>query len=216
MGEVEPPDPWRFERKARERGCCLIAGVDEAGRGPLAGPVVAAAVVLPANFRADGVRDSKRMTALQREEAFARIIEGAVSVGVGKSGPEEIDRINILQATYSAMRQAIDSLCVEVDRVLVDGRPIPGLSICQEGIPHGDALCVSISAASIIAKVTRDRIMEELDGLYPGYGFARHKGYLTPEHLTAICRLGACAIHRRTFSPISEEVNPSCRQESLF
>jgi len=209
-------DHWSFERRARERGYCTIAGVDEAGRGPLAGPVVAAAVILPAEFDTTGIRDSKKLRPLQRDDAYERILCEAIAVGTGMCGPEEIDRINILQATYVAMRQAIVGLAVQTDCVLVDGRAIPSLHIAQEGIPHGDALSVSIAAASIIAKVTRDRLMQEMDERYPEYGFARHKGYCTAEHLEAITAHGICAIHRRSFAPISTEEPPSCHQPSLF
>ena len=216
MDTVEQRDPWLFERKARELGYSLIAGVDEAGRGPLAGPVVAAAVILPLDFRTDGVRDSKKLSPLQREDAYERILSEAEAVGIGVSDTEEIDRINILQATYCAMRSAIAALHTDLDCVLVDGRAIPQLSIPQQAIVRGDNLSVSIGAASIVAKVTRDRIMLEMDGRYPGYGFARHKGYCTPEHIEAICRQGVCEIHRKSFAPISEQVESACRQRSLF
>jgi ribonuclease HII len=209
-------DPWSFERRARERGYCRIAGVDEAGRGTLAGPVVAAAVILPVEFDTTGIRDSKQLRPLQRDDAYERILCEAIAVGTGMCGPEEIDRINILQATYVAMRQAIVGLAVKTDCVLVDGRSIPSLHIDQEGIPHGDALSVSIAAASIVAKVTRDRLMQEMHERYPEYGFSRHKGYCTAEHLEAITRHGICAIHRRSFAPISTEDRPSCQQPSLF
>jgi ribonuclease HII len=215
--QMAPPrDPWSFERAARELGHSLIAGVDEAGRGPLAGPVVAAAVILPADFDAQGIRDSKQLRPLQREDAYARILLEAAAVGVGLCGHEVIDEINILQATYKAMRTAIAAMKVRADHVLVDGRAIPSLGISQQGIPHGDALSVSIAAASIVAKVTRDRLMREMDEKYPEYGFARHKGYCTAEHLEAITRHGICAIHRRSFAPISDEEPPSCQQPSLF
>jgi ribonuclease HII len=216
MAEVTQLDPWLYEHNAQERGYSCVAGVDEAGRGPLAGPVVAAAVVLPRSFNLEGIKDSKKMTPLQRQDAYERIMAEAVAVGVGIIHSEEIDRINILQATYQSMRSAIASLSVDVDYVLVDGYPIPRFATPQEGIIKGDSLSISISSASIIAKVTRDRIMEEMDLRYPGYGFARHKGYCTPEHLTAIYRLGVCEIHRKCFSPISEQVKRSCQQPNLF
>jgi len=216
MGAVERFDPWHYERKAGERGCRRIAGIDEAGRGPLAGPVVAAAVVLPPDFHPQGVRDSKKLSPLQREDAYERITQQAAALGVGVVGPDEIDRINILQATYKAMLAAIASLGIEIDHALVDGRAIPGLLVPQQGIPHGDSLSVSIAAASIIAKVTRDRIMMDMDARHPGYGFGKHKGYCTAEHVEAINRLGVCEIHRKTFAPISGEVESSCPQRSLF
>jgi len=216
MVEVAQLDLWRCERGAEERGYRRIAGVDEAGRGPLAGPVVAAAVILPPGFDAAGVRDSKKLSPRQREDAYRRILEESTAFGVGVIGPDEIDRINILQATYKAMLAAIAELGIEIDYALVDGRAIPGLTIPQEGIPHGDSLSVSIAAASIIAKVTRDRIMIEMDARFPGYGFGRHKGYCTAEHLAAIYRLGVCEIHRMTFAPVSREALSSCQQRSLF
>ena len=216
MAEVAQLDLWRYERGAEERGHRRIAGVDEAGRGPLAGPVVAAAIVLPPGFDPQGVRDSKKLSPLQREVAYERITRQAAAFGVGVVGPDEIDRINILQATYKAMLAAIAELGIEIDHALVDGRAIPGLSVAQEGIPHGDSLSVSIAAASIIAKVTRDRIMIEMDARFPGYGFGAHKGYCTAEHVEAIRRLGVCEIHRMTFAPISGEVERSCQQRSLF
>jgi ribonuclease HII len=210
------PDSWSFERTAWERGYSLVAGVDEAGRGPLAGPVVAAAVILPTGFDITGIRDSKKLRPLQRDDAYERIIVEAAAFGVGICSHEIIDEINILQATYRAMRLAIEAMCVEADHILVDGRAIPSLRTSQQGIPHGDALSVSIAAASIIAKVTRDRLMCEMDECYPEYGFARHKGYCTAEHLEAITRHGICEIHRRSFAPISSEEPPSCHQRSLF
>ena len=216
MDSVAQRDPWLFERIARESGYSRIAGIDEAGRGPLAGPVVAAAVILPLHFAPDGVRDSKKLSPLQRDDAYERIMLEAEVVGVGVSDTEEIDRINILQATYKAMRAAIAALQSGLDYVLVDGRAIPDLPIPQQGIPHGDALSLSIGAASIVAKVTRDRIMQEMDTQYPGYGFARHKGYCTAEHIEAICRQGVCEIHRKSFAPIAEQVESAWRQRSLF
>lgn len=216
MPEVNNPTPWLFEQEARERGYVLIAGVDEAGRGPLAGPVVAAAVILPQDFDIRGIKDSKKLRPLSRDDAYDRIMAGAQAVGVGVVSSEEIDRINILQATYNAMRTAIAGLSVCADCVLVDGWPIPSLAVHQKAIPHGDALSVSIAAASIIAKVTRDRMMREMDEKYPGYGFAAHKGYYTAEHVEAICRNGVCEIHRKTFAPISEMVDGSWQQRSLF
>ncbi|MDO8684017.1 MAG: ribonuclease HII [Armatimonadota bacterium] len=216
MGTLDEFDPWSYERKARELGYSQVAGVDEAGRGPLAGPVIAAAVILPHDFDITGIRDSKKLSPLQREKAFERIIKEAVGLAVGVCDSKLIDEINILQATYTAMRGAIALIKPKVDYVLVDGYPIRSLNIPQEGIFRGDSLSVSIAAASIIAKVTRDRMMCEFDAKYPGYGFAKHKGYYTAEHITAIAELGICEIHRRSFEPIASEVERECRQRSLF
>jgi ribonuclease HII len=200
-----------FERDAYARGCVRVAGVDEAGRGPLAGPVVAAAVVLPPGARLPGVTDSKQLDPGTRARLFERVHARALAVGVGIVGPEEIDRINILQATLRAMAAAIEALAcplsgarLEPDFVLVDGIvPLPGLD-CQLAIPQGDARSLTIGAASIVAKVTRDRLMEAADTLYPEYGFARHKGYPTPEHLEAIRRHGISPLHRRSFRGVRE------------
>lgn len=209
-------DFWLYERKARSLGYSCIAGVDEVGRGPLAGPVVAAAVILPIEFDTTGIKDSKKLRPLQRDDAYERIIAEAVAFGVGICSHAIIDEINILQATYQAMRLAIDALKSKPDHILVDGRPISSLEIPQQAIVRGDSLSVSIAAASIVAKVTRDRLMCEMDERYPEYGFARHKGYCTAEHLEAITKHGICEIHRRSFAPISSEEAPSCQQPSLF
>ena len=189
----------------------MIAGVDEAGRGPLAGPVLAAAVALPSDFDPTGVTDSKQLSEKQRIAAYERIVTEAVGVGVGEVDASTIDLINILQATYRAMLAALADLGCELDAVLVDGRAIPGCPVPQTAIVHGDALCVSIGAASIVAKVERDRRMCELDTLYPGYGFAKHKGYCTEEHLTALERLGPCPEHRRSFAPVATIAEGQCR-----
>lgn len=246
-----------FETRARARGCRAVAGVDEAGRGPLAGPVVAAAVILPGNFSRGGIRDSKVLSPAAREKAFARITADAITCAVAHSTPEEIDRLNILMASLLAMRRAVEALLFPPDFVFVDGHlPIPPSGPCpatspprrasrrrgtaaagrlfaappgpagcafavetgcpqagrpaaeaptvwcsigQEAVVSGDSRCLSIMAASILAKVTRDRMMEEYDLAYPGYGFASHKGYPTREHLAALRELGPCPIHRKTF-----------------
>ena len=177
----------------------LIAGVDEAGRGPLAGPVVAAAVILPPDTDIFYLNDSKKVPEKRRELLFDEIREKAVSYGIGIVGEARIDEINILQATYEAMRQAIASLQPVPGILLNDAVKIPEVETAQVSIIHGDAKSVSIAAASILAKVTRDRIMREMDERYPGYGFAKHKGYGTAEHMEAIRALGPCPIHRRTF-----------------
>ncbi|MBN2566043.1 MAG: ribonuclease HII [Candidatus Eisenbacteria bacterium] len=201
------------EREARMRrneselwalGIERVAGVDEAGRGPLAGPVVAAAVVLPRELGIKGIDDSKKLTPERREDLFERIMVEAVAVGVGSSSEKVIDEINILNATFAAMREAIARLESVPGHVLVDGNEIPGLGFPQTGIPNGDGRSTAIAAASIVAKVTRDRMLVELDSRYPGYGFARHKGYGTPDHLSALIRLGPCEIHRRSFRVVTD------------
>lgn len=179
--------------------CTYICGIDEAGRGPLAGPVVAGAVVLPENCQILFLNDSKQLSAKKREELYDIIREKAVCTGTGVVGPERIDEINILQATYEAMRQALRGLSVSPDVLLNDAVTIPGVNICQVPIIKGDAKSVSIAAASIVAKVTRDRMMVEYDRLYPGYGFAANKGYGSGMHLEALKRLGPSPIHRRSF-----------------
>ena len=182
----------------------MIAGVDEAGRGPLAGPVVAAAVVLGANPSLEGLKDSKKLSEKKREQLFDRIQEVAVSYAIAIVDRETIDRINILQATLSAMQQAVLQLSIKPDHVCIDGNQsphLPGYSV--ETIIKGDDKVLAISAASVLAKVTRDRLMQEYDQQYPGYGFAKHKGYGTQVHRLAIEQLGPCDIHRRSFAPIS-------------
>ncbi len=192
----------RHEAALWEKGLDHVAGVDEVGRGPLAGPVVAAAVVLPRELSFSGIDDSKKLTASRREELFDLIHRDAVAVGVGRVSESVIDEINILRATHRAMRVALEDLGLSPDHVLVDGDPIPDLAIEQTGIHRGDEKSAAIAAASIVAKVTRDRLLVEYDRLYSGYGFARHKGYGTPDHMAALARLGPCEIHRRSFSPV--------------
>ena len=179
--------------------CTYICGIDEAGRGPLAGPVAAGAVVLPADCTILYLNDSKKLSEKRREELFVQIQEQAVTWSVGIVGPERIDEINILQATYEAMRQAIAGLKVRPDILLNDAVEIPGVEIMQVPIVKGDAKSVSIAAASILAKVTRDHMMAQYEELFPGYGFAKHKGYGTAAHIQAIRELGPCPIHRRSF-----------------
>jgi len=198
------------------QGLGLIAGVDEAGRGPLAGPVVAAAISLKADFLADpeklerlkGVNDSKKLTAKKRDELFEIIKAECFEFGVGICDHQTIDRINILEATFLAMKIAIGQLKSKPDHLLIDGKfVIPNSSFRQEAIIDGDALIFSIAAASIVAKVTRDRIMDEMDKKYPAYGFAKHAGYGTKFHLDALKEHGPCPIHRRSFKPISSFFN---------
>lgn len=177
----------------------LVCGIDEAGRGPLAGPVVAAAVILPREAEIFYLNDSKKLTERRRELLFDEIQEKAVAFGIGIVSPQVIDEINILQATYEAMRQAVGQLSMEPEVLLNDAVTIPGLPFPQVPIVGGDAKSVSIAAASILAKVTRDRLMRQYDSLYPEYGFAGHKGYGTAAHQEAIRTYGPCPIHRRTF-----------------
>ena len=191
------------------QGYSLVAGLDEVGRGPLAGPVAAGVAVLPRNLKGQWVgliRDSKQMTPTQREQALPYIQNAALALGVGMSTSQEIDDIGIVQATRLAMTRALDSLPLLPQFLLLDAFPLPGVAIPQKAIIRGDALCLSIAAASIVAKVTRDRLMVEQDAKFPGYGFARHKGYGTKEHIRSLMRLGPCAIHRRTFAPIKHLV----------
>lgn len=176
-----------------------ICGIDEAGRGPLAGPVVAGAVILPKGKRILYVNDSKKLSEKKRNELFDVIKEEALSYGIGIVSPERIDEINILQATYEAMRQAVSQLSVQPDILLNDAVTIPGIDVRQIPIIKGDAKSLTIASASILAKVTRDRMMIEYDSLYPEYGFAKHKGYGTKAHIEAIKEYGACPIHRKTF-----------------
>jgi len=184
----------------------IVAGVDEAGRGPLAGPVVAAAVVLPENHGLSGLRDSKRLTPRRRAQLFPEIHAKARAIGVGVVAVPEIDHLNILRATYKAMQMALGRLYPRPTRALIDGRPLPSQVIPNKGIVKGDDQIPSIMAASIVAKVTRDRMMEQYDLIFPGYGFAKHKGYGTAEHMQALKELKACLIHRRSFHPVSHHL----------
>lgn len=182
----------------------LIAGVDEAGRGPLAGPVVAAAVILDDLKPIAGLADSKILTEKKRERLFDEIRARALCFSVAQASVDEIDKLNILQATLMAMRRAVEGLRLAPKLVLVDGNRLPSLPMRGEAVVKGDALVAAISAASILAKVTRDRLCLELDQQYPGYGFARHKGYGTAQHLAALKEQGACPQHRKSFRPVSE------------
>ena len=197
-------DWWLEERAALGRGFSVICGIDEAGRGPLAGPVVAAAVILPFEQCPDGIRDSKTLTAKQRESAYSALHNCGACIGLGVVDVPVIDEINILRASHEAMRVALKSLPSSPDVALIDGLPVQPFPIPQIPIVKGDGRSASIAAASIIAKVERDRLMCEYDVIFPGYGFAAHKGYSTPEHLDALRRHGACEHHRRTFAPVRE------------
>lgn len=181
----------------------LLAGVDEAGRGPLAGPVVAAAVILDDSRPIRGLADSKTLTALQRERLNEQILANALCCSIAHATVQEIDTHNILQATMIAMRRAVEGLRLKPAKVLVDGNRLPMLDVLAEAVIHGDAIVKSISAASIIAKVHRDKLCQQLHDEFPHYGFAGHKGYGTPEHLEALLRHGACIHHRRSFSPVA-------------
>ncbi|MDY6954500.1 MAG: ribonuclease HII [Thermodesulfobacteriota bacterium] len=200
-------DTYRFENRAREQGFSIIAGVDEAGRGPLAGPVVSAAVILPEAVCLEHLDDSKRLSPARREALFGAIYEQATSVGIGLVDAVEIDRINILQAALLSMAMAIANLRPTPEYLLIDG-PFPVKStVPQKAVKHGDRLSSSIAAASIVAKVTRDRLMRLYDEEFPGFGFAKHKGYGTKAHRTAIRTLGCCPIHRKTFRGVKEHVD---------
>lgn len=203
---------WRRMRRAEARlagTCSSVAGVDEAGRGPLAGPVVAAAVILDPAQDWDGVNDSKLLDREKRDELFARVLERARAFAWAVSGPRRIDHENIRRASLNSMARSVARLRIAPDLVLVDGADlIPGLGREQRAVVDGDALMLSVAAASIVAKVVRDRIMERLDRVWPQYGFARHKGYATPEHLDALARLGPCPLHRYSFSPVAFQELP--------
>ena len=201
-----PVDLLFFERQARGNEFQLIACIDEAGRGPLAGPVVAAAVILPPGLLIKGVNDSKKLSPDTRERLFDVIMNQALSVGVGMGTPELIDRINILQATRHAMLMAVSQLVPQPDFILIDGISTIESPIPQKTIKKGDSLSLSIAAASIIAKVTRDRLMRELDTLHPGYGFSGHKGYGSALHMEAIRLLGPSPVHRLTFGGVKEHM----------
>lgn len=198
---VGPTD--EFELEARRRGYRRIAGLDEAGRGPLAGPVVAAAVILPSRCRLAGVNDSKQVSASDRERLYEVIVERARGIGVGIATEQEIDCLNILEATRLAMRRAVESLTSPADCLLIDAVTLSNLAIPSRSIIKGDTLSISIAAASIVAKVTRDRLMEAHHQTYPHYNFLSHKGYGTEEHLQRLALHGPCAIHRRTFAPVA-------------
>lgn len=192
-------DWYCYEHLAAEKGYSRICGIDEAGRGPLAGPVFAAAVILPPGAEIEGLNDSKKLSAKKREALFDVITQTAVSYGIGFASETEIDQINILQATFLAMSRAVEALSKPADYALIDGNRMPPLSIPGETIVKGDALSASIAAASILAKVSRDRVMEEIDRIYPEYQFAKHKGYGTALHRTLLLQYGASPVHRKTF-----------------
>ncbi|WP_302609453.1 ribonuclease HII [uncultured Mitsuokella sp.] len=193
---------YAYEHEAWARGHEIVAGVDEAGRGPLAGPVSVAAVILPHDLCLPKLNDSKKLSAKVREELFDEIQEKAIAVGTALIDAQTIDRVNIYQATINGMYEAIFSLQPEPQEVLIDAVPLENLPMASQSIIKGDAKSASIAAASIIAKVTRDRLMDEYDKIYPEYGFAQHKGYGTAQHIEALKKYGPCPIHRRSFEPV--------------
>lgn len=202
------PD-WKLENEWRRQGAQVIAGVDEAGRGPLAGPVVAAAVVLPRRMRLAGLDDSKKLSEARRDELFGLITgHSGVAWSVGVAEVDEIGRWNILRATHLAMSRAVAGLAVAVDVCLVDGLPVAGFGWRHQAVVQGDGLSVSIAAASVVAKVTRDRMMCAYAAEFPAYGFERHKGYGTEAHLEALRTHGPCRIHRSTFQPVAQCLLP--------
>ena len=192
-------DLYSYENDLRGEGYQLICGIDEAGRGPLAGPVCAAACILPAGLVIEGLNDSKKLSEKRREALYEEITARALAWAVCLADEKTIDEINILQATYVAMRGAVEGLSLRPELCLVDGNRDPGLGLPTRTVIKGDASCASVAAASILAKVTRDRLMVEYDKQYPGYGFAVHKGYGTKAHYAAVAALGLCPIHRRSF-----------------
>lgn len=196
--------PLFFEAMARRQGYRAVAGIDEAGRGPLAGPVVAAAVILPEQFELPGLNDSKQLSEKQRNQLYPLIHEQAIAVGIGVSRRHEIDQINILQATLQGMSRAVRRLAITPDFLLIDGiTPLP-TEIAQKTLKKGDSRSLSIAAASVVAKVVRDRIMVAYDRLFPEYGFAAHKGYGSQKHRDAVAQYGPCVCHRRTFAGVRE------------
>lgn len=202
----EPPDMRAFEKLAGRRGFTSIAGVDEAGRGALAGPVVAAAVILPEKGDFADIDDSKKLTPAKRDSLYDLIMAQALAVGIGVCDHLLVDRINILQATLKAMEKALANLAIEPDFLLIDGISTPAVTIPSRTIKKGDSASLSVASASIIAKVTRDRMMISYAEEYPAYGFHIHKGYGSPAHLKAIVEYGPCGIHRRTFRGVKEYV----------
>lgn len=206
----------KYESELWAQGFAQIAGVDEAGVGPLAGPVVAGAVILPRDYKLRALNDSKKLDETTREQLAAQIKTDAVAWALGSAEVAEIDRLNIYHASLLAMRRAVEGLALQPDYVLVDARTIPAISMRQRGIIKGDSLSASIAAASILAKTARDALLHEYERQYPGYGFATHKGYPTPEHFKALRERGALPIHRRSFRPVREALSLEPQQVSLF
>ena len=213
MKNVESVDLLKYEKELYKKGITLIAGTDEVGRGPLVGPVVAAAVILPKNYKLEGLTDSKKLSEKKREKYYDIIYKDAISVGVGEVDPKTIDEINILEASRLAMKKAIENLNVKPEHVLSDAMKLDNQDIPYTDIIKGDALSLSIAAASVIAKVTRDRMMYELDKKYPEYGFAKHKGYPTKLHLENIQKYGLLPNYRFTYKPVSDLINKGIRSD---
>lgn len=204
MKNQKKNDLYKFEEELYDTGFQAICGVDEAGRGPLAGPVVVAACILPPFLRIEGINDSKQLTSKKRHELYKRIMKEALDYNIVFISVEEVDELNIYQATKKGMLEAIRGLKLSPDHVLIDAMPLNELEISHESIIHGDARCASVAAASILAKVTRDNYMEKMDIKYPNYGFKKHKGYGTKLHFEALEKYGPCPIHRKTFFPVSK------------
>lgn len=205
--EKETKDLLKYEKELYKKGISLIGGVDEVGRGPLVGPVVAACVILPPNYELSGLDDSKKLSEKKRDKYYDIIMKDAVSVGIGIVDAKKIDEINILEASRLAMKLAIEDLDVKPEYILSDAMKLDNIDIPYEAIIHGDALSLSIAAGSVIAKVTRDRMMYELDKKYPEYGFAQHKGYPTKKHLENIAKYGVLENYRFTYKPVSDLIN---------
>ena len=210
--EIEEIDNYKYEKELIKKGITLIAGVDEVGRGPLVGPVVTACVILPLNYKLDGLTDSKKLTEKKRNEFFDIIQKDALGIGIGIVSEKKIDEVNIYQATKLAMQEAINNCKIKPEHILIDAMKLD-IDIPTTSIIKGDLLSLSISAASVIAKVTRDRMMDELDKKYPMYGFKKNKGYPTKEHLEAIKKYGIIDEHRRSYGPVKEII---IKQETLF
>ncbi len=205
--DIEKVDLLKYEKELYEKGITLIGGVDEVGRGPLVGPVVAACVILPVNYELTGLDDSKKLSEKKREQLYDIIMKDAISVGIGVVDAKKIDEINILEASRLAMKIAIANLRVKPEFVLSDAMKLTNIDIPYQDIVHGDALSLSIAAGSVIAKVTRDRMMYELDKEYPEYGFAKHKGYPTKAHIENIEKYGVLENYRFTYKPVSDLIN---------
>lgn len=203
----EEKDLLKYEKELYKKGITLIGGVDEVGRGPLVGPVVAACVILPVNYKLSGLDDSKKLSEKKREKFYDIIMKDAIAVGIGVVDAKKIDEINILEASRLAMKLAIENLNVKPEFVLSDAMKLDNIDIPYEAIIHGDSLSLSIAAGSVIAKVTRDRMMYELDEKYPEYGFAQHKGYPTKKHLENLQKYGILSNYRFTYKPVSDLIN---------
>lgn len=195
---------YKYEEELYDRGYKQICGIDEAGRGPLAGPICVAACILPPFLRIDGINDSKQLSSKKREELYKIIVKQALAYSIVFVSEKDVDELNIYQATKKGMLQTIEELKLKPDYVLIDAMPLGELEIPHDSIIHGDALSASVAAASILAKVSRDHYMEKMDIKYPNYGFKKHKGYGTKEHLLALEKYGPCKIHRKTFAPVSK------------